>query len=79
MGRSMEVTMKNQTSYTCDTTTADAACNRLGPYPAASVAALADLGLTDQEIAGYFRVRPERIMKLRLNDRPELRLVFAGD
>lgn len=42
-------------------------CDLLGPYPATSVAALADLGLTDQEIARYFRVQPERITRLRFS------------
>jgi hypothetical protein len=53
--------------------------NVLGPYPALAVATLADLGLTDQEIAHYFRVLPERITRLRLKDAPELRLVCDGD
>jgi hypothetical protein len=47
----------------------------LGPYPATSVAALADLGPTDQEIGGYFHVQPEHISRLRLKDRPELQSV----
>lgn len=53
-------------------------CQVLGPYPATAVAALADLGLTDQEIAGYFRVQPDQIARLRLKDVPELRLVYGS-
>ena len=44
----------------------------MGPYPAAAVAALADLGLTDPEIANYFHVQPDRITRLRLNGVPEV-------
>lgn len=50
----------------------------LGLYPATAVAALADLGLTDQEIAGYFHILPERITRLRLKNAPEVRLVCVG-
>lgn len=38
----------------------------LGPCPALAVATLADLGLTDQEIATYFRILPDRVARLRL-------------
>jgi len=31
---------------------------------------MADLGLTDHEIAGYFRLQPERITRLRLGGLP---------
>lgn len=54
-------------------------CMRLGPYPATAVAALSDLGLTDQEIAVYFRVQPERIRRLRMKGVPELRHVCGGN
>lgn len=54
-------------------------CDVLGLYPATAVAALADLGLTDQEIAGYFHILPERITRLRLKVAPEVRLVRVGD
>lgn len=53
-------------------------CTVPGPYPATAVAALADLGLTDQEIADYFRVQPERITRLRVKHVPELRQVCSG-
>lgn len=53
-------------------------CTRLGPYPATAVAALADLGLTDQEIATYFHVQPERINRVRLTVVPELGHVASG-
>lgn len=45
-------------------------CSVLGPYPASVVAVMADLGLTDHEIAGYFRLQPERITRLRLGGLP---------
>lgn len=33
----------------------------LGPWPGQSVAALADLGLSDEEIARYYGVPPARV------------------
>lgn len=33
----------------------------LGPWPGPSVAALADLGLSDEEIARYYGVPPARV------------------
>jgi hypothetical protein len=51
----------------------------LGPFPATSVATLADLGLSDQEIARYFRTFPERIARIRTTRAPELRQVCAQD
>lgn len=63
----------------CEATCATEPCNVLGPYPATAVAALADLGLTDQEIAGYFRIQPERIRQLRLKNAPEFRTVCDGN
>lgn len=65
-------------SETCHATCSTEPCTALGPYPATAVAALADLGLTDQEIADYFRVQPERITLLRLKHVPELRQVCGG-
>lgn len=61
----------------CYTTCAVDPCKVLGPYPATAVAALADLGLTDQEIGDYFRILPERITRLRLKDAPELQGVCS--
>ena len=66
-------------SETCHATCSTEPCTVLGPYPATAVAALADLGLTDQEIANYFRVQPERIAQLRLKVVPELSHVCGGD
>lgn len=68
--------MKNRSKFlggvaTCATET----FSSLGPYPASAIAALADLGLTDQEIAGYFRIQPDQITQLRLKSWPELRFV----
>ena len=40
------------------------AADPLGPFPECSVAALSDLGLTDAEIAQYFRVEVLRIRRL---------------
>ncbi len=72
--------MKNQSKgRTFTATFTPGPCNVLGPYPATAVATLADLGLTDQEIAGYFRVRPERITRLRLKEMPEQRLDCGVD
>ncbi|SER58966.1 hypothetical protein SAMN04490244_101601 [Tranquillimonas rosea] len=39
--------------------------DRLGAYPRSAVEALADLGLSDDEIARYFRVERSRIARLR--------------
>lgn len=36
-----------------------------GPWPAACVAALGDLGLTETEIARYFRVTPQAVRLAR--------------
>jgi hypothetical protein len=36
----------------------------LGPMPEASLASLVDLGLSDAEIAGYFRLDPARVAGL---------------
>ena len=66
-------------SETCHATCSTEPCTALGPYPATAVAALADLGLTDQEIAGYFRVQPDRITQLRLKHVPELRHVCGSN
>jgi hypothetical protein len=66
-------------SETCHATCSTEPCTALGPYPATAVAALADLGLTDQEIANYFRVQPERITRLRLKVVPELSHVCGSD
>lgn len=63
----------------CRTTCSLEPCEVLGPYPATAVVALADLGLTDQEIAGYFRVQPDRITQLRLKHVPELRHVCGSN
>jgi len=46
--------------HTCTTDLADV----LGPCPAAVIDTLADLGMTDQEIARYFHILPERITRL---------------
>ena len=43
----------------------------LGPFPASAVAALADLGLSDSEIARYFATAPQWIRGLRLSKAPE--------
>jgi hypothetical protein len=75
-----DFTMKSQCkSDLCTPTDITGPCHRLGPYPATAVATLADLGLSDQEIAGYFRIPPERVTRLRLGIAPELRLVSSRD
>lgn len=66
-------------SETCHATCSTEPCAVLGPYPATAVAALADLGLTDKEIANYFRIQPERITRLRLRVVPELSRVCDSD
>lgn len=72
--------MENQSNpRTFKASFASEPCSVLGPYPVLAVATLADLGLTDQDIAGYFRVRPECIARLRRKEMPELRLVCGGD
>jgi hypothetical protein len=71
--------MSRYKSETRHATCSTEPCAVLGPYPATAVAALADLGLTDQEIAHYFRVLPERITRLRLKHVPELPHVCGGD
>ena len=38
--------------------------DRLGPWPAQAVAAFRDLGLTDHEIARYFRVDPRVVRQV---------------
>lgn len=63
----------------CNATCAIEPFNVLGPYPATAIAALADLGLTDHEIARYFRIQTERITQLRLKTAPELRSDFRSD
>ena len=66
---------KQRKSNAYNVTNATESCTILGPYPATVVAALADLGLTDQDIARYFHIQPERITRLRMRSAPELRLV----
>lgn len=66
-------------SEPCKATCATEPCNVLGPYPVTVIAALADLGLTDQEIAGYFRIQPDQITQFRLKGVPELRFFCHGD
>ena len=76
----MELTLKNQNkSVPFGATGAGEPCNVLGRYPATAVSALADLGLTDQEIARYFRVQAERITQLRVNTAPELQMTRKGN
>lgn len=53
---------------------ADPVCPDLGPFPTSAVLALADLGLTDREIARYFATHPIRIAQIRLYSRPELQI-----
>ncbi|MGS4947492.1 hypothetical protein ACVDG3_18600 [Meridianimarinicoccus sp. RP-17] len=60
------------------TTCARDTCDALGPHPMRVVAALADLGLTDPEIAGYFRIRAECITEIRLTRPPASQLDRAG-
>ncbi|MDO9525569.1 MAG: hypothetical protein Q7J57_08525 [Gemmobacter sp.] len=73
------LTVKSQRkSVACKGTGAGDPCHVLGPYPGTAVAALADLGLTDPEIAGGFRSQPERITRLRVNTAPELQMVCKG-
>lgn len=50
--------------------------DRLGPWPEKAVAAFRDLGLTDQEIARYFRVQPKVVRQAARNakDRAQLGL-----
>lgn len=50
----------------------------LGPFPASAVAALADLGLSDAEIARYFGVHPLRITQLRLLPVVERQIAWRG-
>ena len=71
--------MRRYKSETCHATCSTEPFAVLGPYPATAVAALADLGLTDQEIANYFHVQPERISRLRLQVVPELSHVCDND
>jgi hypothetical protein len=63
---------------TCHATCLAQPCPVLGPFPATAVTVLADLGLSDREIAAYFRVDPHRISRLRLSGVPELRHVCEG-
>lgn len=49
----------------------------LGPFPASAVHALADLGLTDIEIARYLGSHPLRIARLRRLVTPERKIAWS--
>ena len=70
--------MEKRTATRCDILPYAAnSLDELGPFPATSVAALADLGLSDQEIAQYFHTFRERIAHIRVMKAPELPQVCA--
>lgn len=48
----------------------------LGPFPASTVRALADLGLSDIEVARYYRTQPVQIAKIRLFATPEPKIAW---
>jgi hypothetical protein len=70
---------ENETRFAAGPAPATQSSGVLGPFPATAIAVLDDLGLTDQEIADYFRVDPQRIARLRETRMPELLSVCTGD
>ena len=50
--------------------------SQLGPFPASAVRALADLGLSDREIARYCATQPMEIAKIRLFVTPECKIAW---
>ena len=51
--------------------------SQLGPFPASAVRALADLGLSDHEIARYCATPPMQIAKIRLFAAPEYQIAWS--